>query len=457
MKKNMFLLVILLIIFMPAVVSADTDLTIMPINTSNWGDSTLLKSGNEYLLMDVTEAKTMEVLDFLIEKNVKKFDLYLSHYHSDHYGVSNDFNIDGYGRLRFIEYLMVNKDKGLYKDYKYEIGTLYLPDPNVCYQYDDNGYTETHGAMCKHMYEEIFGVAYELGIEIVILRTGTSFTVGNTRAEVLYVNNNIDMFTSGLVPDEDGLTNNSSLVTMFTSGKTKFLSAGDIEIAAENKILELGIDISADIFKLSHHGIQVPTSISNTKEFIDAVNPKYSYFTFVLGYSNSLTYDSVSLSVNNVNEFSNIYAPSVNGNISFVIKNDVITPIVEKNGYSITINYVDVDTDEILDTRKYDFSYDLFNNSVNYHLYDYMKKIEGYELYESIVMTSGILSKDETINIYYKKIPEEKEDLGSKNEPLIENPKTGKIIKYTAVILVLIISVISYILIKRKSKFQKHS
>ena len=51
-------------------VKAANDLTIMPIDLSEWGDSTLLQSGGEYLLIDAGYGKTTTILDFLINNNV---------------------------------------------------------------------------------------------------------------------------------------------------------------------------------------------------------------------------------------------------------------------------------------------------------------------------------------------------------------------------------------------------
>jgi competence protein ComEC len=47
------------------------------------------------------------------------------------------------------------------------------------------------------------------------------------------------------------------------------LFTGDIESEVEKQLLESGVDLSADIYKAAHHG----SITSNTKEFLDAVNP----------------------------------------------------------------------------------------------------------------------------------------------------------------------------------------
>ncbi len=428
MKKKVLLrLYFLILFFIPVVAYANTDLTIMPISTSNWGDSTLLESNGEYLLMDVTYAKTAEVLDFLISNNVEKFDIYLSHYHADHYGGYNKLTTVEDSLMDFIEYIIRNKGKGGYKNYIYDVGILYLPDPSIC----DN----TGNDVCKKKYKSLTEAALDMGIEVQILTTNSEFTVGNTKAKVLYLNNDESI---------DSFSNNSSLVTMFTNGKTKFLTAGDIEEYTEKKLLNLGIDISADIFKLNHHGIQKNHEISNIDEFVRKVQPKYSYFQFQLNGEYNYDYSAIKQTIENLSSFSNIYTTQVNGNIKFVIENDFITPVVDKNSYSVTINYIDKEEEKILETRTYHFSYDFYGNEIKYHLYGYEKEFEGYSLEDyNNIKSSGVLTEDVTYNLYYSKI--------------IKNPDTGIDLSYCILILIIIISSIIYIFICKKTKFAKHN
>jgi len=136
-------------------------------------------------------------------------------------------------------------------------------------------------------------------------------------------------------------------VTKFTNGSVKFLTAGDIEKVTEEKILRLGIDVSADIFKLNHHGLQYKNELSNNSDFVKAVNPKYSYVQFTENNKWSYKYKAIKTSVdylnmsNYYNIRSNMYNTDVNGNIQFVIRNNKRTPIAEKGTYQVKINYVD--------------------------------------------------------------------------------------------------------------------
>lgn len=404
MKKRV--LFFLLMIISPSVAIAKTNLTIMPIETSNWGDSALLESNGEYLLMDVTYGAPTEssindpdsVLEFLIANNVKKFDLYLSHYHNDHYGSYNKLTTTG-NAMSLMKYILLNENEGNYKGYKYDISTLYLPDPKICYDSDLTG--------CEIVYEGLKSAAESKGIEVIVLTTGSKFSFGNTNAEVLHINTDAMIIDSDLVPDKDSLINNSSLVTMFTNGKTKFLSAGDIEQYTENYLVSLGIDVSADIYKLAHHGFQnlqgPGGSVSNIKKFIDRVNPKYTYFQYRT--SSNCTYDLIATSINNLSSYSNLYTTQLNGNLKLVIEDDEITPIVKKNGYTITLNYIDKENNEILKSRTLAFNNNLYGNNINYYLYDYDEYFNGYTISNENeqIIQSGVLTENKIYNIYYTK------------------------------------------------------
>lgn len=67
-------------------------------------------------------------------------------------------------------------------------------------------------------------------------------------------------------------TNNYSIGILLEYGETGFLFTGDAESAAEADMLTEGIDLSADVFKVAHHG----SISSNTEEFLDAVDPSFA-------------------------------------------------------------------------------------------------------------------------------------------------------------------------------------
>lgn len=67
-------------------------------------------------------------------------------------------------------------------------------------------------------------------------------------------------------------SNNSSIVLKYRFGNTSFLFSGDAQKEAEADIVQNGLDITADVYKVGHHG----SSGSSTKAFLEKINPKYA-------------------------------------------------------------------------------------------------------------------------------------------------------------------------------------
>lgn len=66
--------------------------------------------------------------------------------------------------------------------------------------------------------------------------------------------------------------NDSSIALLLKNGKNSFLFTGDAEATAEMDILATDIDITADVYKVGHHGSRSSTS----KKFFKAVDPDYA-------------------------------------------------------------------------------------------------------------------------------------------------------------------------------------
>ena len=64
-------------------------------------------------------------------------------------------------------------------------------------------------------------------------------------------------------------TNDRSLVFRLTFGTVTFLFTGDASSVAEDAMMERGLDLSADVLKISHHGSGTATS----EKFLRAVDP----------------------------------------------------------------------------------------------------------------------------------------------------------------------------------------
>ena len=71
----------------------------------------------------------------------------------------------------------------------------------------------------------------------------------------------------GDVPNRN--LNNTSVVLRLTHGMNSFLFTGDAEIPSEQRMVNSGLDLSADIMQAGHHGSRTSSSIA----LVDAVNP----------------------------------------------------------------------------------------------------------------------------------------------------------------------------------------
>jgi competence protein ComEC len=66
--------------------------------------------------------------------------------------------------------------------------------------------------------------------------------------------------------------NNYSVGIRLTYNHISFLLAGDAEKLSEEEMLKNGLNLCADVLKLSHHG----SGYSSCEDFLDAVNPDYA-------------------------------------------------------------------------------------------------------------------------------------------------------------------------------------
>jgi competence protein ComEC len=89
------------------------------------------------------------------------------------------------------------------------------------------------------------------------LRMGERFEIEGVGIEVLFVAD----------PRQLRSANNQSMVLRLTYGSHRFLLPGDIEQEAERALLATGLDWSADVLKVAHHGSRT----SSTAPFLDRV------------------------------------------------------------------------------------------------------------------------------------------------------------------------------------------
>ena len=278
--------------------SSALKVTAIDFGDDGWGDGTMIESGGECMLMDTFMPECEDELkEFLIDNGYTKFSIYLSHYHADHF-----CNI-----------------RPIMWDDRFTVTAVYLPDDGYLWPTDEDYGAEIGWFMSID--RGIRELAAEKKIPLTVLHPGDSFQVGDALVEILY---------GTTYENEDhnpAYINNNSLVARITGGGIRYLTCGDIEEIIENEILEKGIDVSADLYKMSHHG--GPTS--NTYKFLEAVNPSFAFFNSTEDSPDHFARNWASGPAGDMMDFANVHSSRYNGNITYTARDGVITARADRN------------------------------------------------------------------------------------------------------------------------------
>lgn len=101
------------------------------------------------------------------------------------------------------------------------------------------------------------------GTPLSVPSDGDTFSLGGAAVTVLLC-----------MPEaiDSGRTNDASIVLRIDYGETSFLFTGDAEDWSEYTLLTNGVNLKADVLKVSHHG----SSTASTMEFLREVSPEYA-------------------------------------------------------------------------------------------------------------------------------------------------------------------------------------
>jgi len=248
------------------------------------GDSILIKDNSHAMLIDAGENDKGEiVLDYLKSQKVEKLDYIIgTHPHSDHIG----------GLDTVIEKMNVD----------------YIIMPKVAHT------TKTYG--------DLLDAIQAKNIAVKQAKVGDTYSLGDANFTIL----------SPSSPTYDEM-NNYSVGIKLTLGKISFVMAGDAEKLSETEITKTGIDLSADVLKLSHHG----ASNAINEDFYNAVHPKFAVIS--VGKDNDYNHPNPKTLLAMMNHGIKIFRTDVQGSIVF--RTDGTTLINKEKPYVITKNDIE--------------------------------------------------------------------------------------------------------------------
>ncbi|MGG7144299.1 ComEC/Rec2 family competence protein [Clostridium nigeriense] len=188
------------------------------------GDAAYIKVNDFDILIDAgPKSDSDKLIQQLEEKNIDDFEIVIAtHPHEDHIG----------GMTKIFE--------------KYDVESFYMPKVTNT--------TKTFENMMKAVSNE--------GLKANVIKEGTSFELGEGAR--------IDVY-SPIQESYDDL-NDYSPIMKLTYGDKAFIFTGDAEKVVEEEVVKkYSNELKADVIKFGHHG----SSTSSTKEFIEAISPKY--------------------------------------------------------------------------------------------------------------------------------------------------------------------------------------
>ncbi len=187
------------------------------------GDCTLIESNGEYMLIDAgTAGNEEEILNYFDNLGITKLNYVIAtHPHADHIGALGEV-INGV-----------------------DVDNVIMPKVSAN--------TKAFKTLAQAIKNK--------GLKAIEPKVGDNYSFGDCSFTII----------APFEYDSDNV-NNDSVGIKLVHGNDKVILAGDAEKTVESQILSHKIDISADLYKVSHHG----SSTASSKKFVDAINPEYA-------------------------------------------------------------------------------------------------------------------------------------------------------------------------------------
>ncbi len=324
MKRTIALLFVLILMAAPVYAADKTEEKVHFIDVGQ-ADCMLVESNGIYMLIDGGEEDDGEMIkQYLKDNGVNKLTYVIAtHPHADHIGGIDD---------------VINS---------FKVENIIMPKVSAATKCFENMAGAIMNSKAK-VIEPVVGASYELG--------DFDFTVIGPKK---------------YCTDE---LNNNSVAIKLVNGNDRFVFIGDAESEEESDIVSSGIDISADVLKVGHHGSASSTSLT----FLEKVNPRYAVIS--VGKDNSYGHPA-EVTLNKLKDKNiQIYRTDENGTITALSSGSGITFATESSGggarQASGSNRAD---------QKAAASYILNKNSMKYHkttcIYGIKTKPENKEIY----------------------------------------------------------------------------
>lgn len=242
------------------------------------GDSTLLEIDGFSILIDAGNWKSKEVVNYLKEQDIKNIDIVVgTHPDADHIG-------------------QLAQVIG-----EFEVGEVWMSGNS------SSSATFTNALQAIEASET----------EYVEPRTGDVYDIGSLEIEVLH-------------PKEiRGDPNEESVSLKITYGNVDFIFTGDAGVKEEQKMIDTGIDLDAEILHLGHHG----SNTSTGSAFLKAVTPEVAIYS--AGIDNSYGHPHAEVIAAVENAGAEVYGTDVNGTIIVETDGEVYSVNTQQTGVPI--------------------------------------------------------------------------------------------------------------------------
>ena len=256
--------------------------------------------------------------------------------------------------------------------------------------------------------DKLIRIAGEKGINIVKLKKGDTFNLGDAKIDILGPDSGCFFTIQQFAALENPLgnwLNNASLAARITVGNTVFLTLGDTEVDEEACLLQSGQNLKADILKISHHG----SGRISSAEYLQAVSPTYTYLQV---YGDSTTVAKNYEAFTRTNSMANVNGTAWNGQITYTITNNTINVNAKRHNKIIMIESYDEDGQLIATETA------MPDEGTNYFLESRAKRnIDGYTYQSTTGDMTGVATDNKTIKSYYKKNAAPAPDEGEATDP----------------------------------------